>query len=318
MRRFLVPIVVVIIFFGIYLWWQHATSPVNPLDQTKRLFVIQKGEGIRVIADKLKSAGLINDPLAFLLFVKERGLDNKIQAGEFHLAPAMDAQEIAIALQVGTFDLQITIPEGKRAEEIADILQKSISGYQDSWRAQLNTNEGYLFPDTYSFTRDTTIDQVIQTMRDNFQRKYAEIANGSGSTTTLNDTVTIASLVAREAKYAEDRPLVASVIFNRLHLGMPLQIDATIQYALSYQMQEGTWWKKDLTESDLQIDSPYNSYTHTGLPPTPISNPGLADLQAVVQAPQTDYLFYISDKSGHNHFAKTLAEQNANIQKYGL
>src|SRR6185437_13331910 len=120
------------------------------------------------------------------------------------------------------------------------------------------------------------------------------------------------------AKYAQDRPLVASVILNRIAAGMPLQVDATVQYALGYQPDENSWWKSELSVDDLKIDSPYNTYTNTGLPPTPISNPGLDTLTAVVNAPQTNYLFYVSDKSGHNHYEATFQEQLADQQKYGI
>jgi UPF0755 protein len=109
---------------------------------------------------------------------------------------------------------------------------------------------------------------------------------------------------------------VASVILNRFKAGMKLDIDATVQYALGYQPLEKTWWKKDLTQDDLKIDSPYNTYTNPGLPPGPISNPGLASIKAVVEAPETDYVFYVSDSSGKLHFAKTLEEHNENVRKY--
>jgi UPF0755 protein len=302
---------------GGFLWWQNSLTPVNSADETQQTFVINKGEGVHAIADQLQSLGLIKNATTFYLLVKQLGLQDKIQAGEFHLSPAMSAKEIAEALQVGTFDLQITIPEGKRAEEIADILQSKLPAYQESWRQKLIVHEGYLFPDTYSFTKDATIDEIIQTMTSNFNQKYMTL---SASTRNLSkeDTVILASIVEREARYQEDRPLVASVLLNRLKIGMALQVDASVQYALGYQPTEKTWWKKDLSLDDLKFVSFYNTYLNTGLPPTPISNPGLEALQAVRTAPQTNYMYYISDKSGRNHYESTLEQQTADRQRYGI
>jgi len=311
-------VLLLLVLGGVAVWWNNGTAPVNPSNQTRKLFVINKGEGIREIANNLKEKGFIKDPVTFFLLIKKRGLDGKIQAGEFYIAPSMNASQIAEALQVGTFDIRVTIPEGKRAQEVADILQEQFSTFQESWRSKLAAQEGYLFPDTYSFSKDADIDSIITTMTDNFEKKYANIPDGRKNTLSKSQIVTISSMVEREAKYQEDRPLVASVIFNRLQAGMPLQLDATVQYALGFQPAEKTWWKKDLIADDLQFNSAYNTYQNVGLPPTPISNPGLEVLTAVVEAPSTDFLYYVSDKSGHNHYAKTLAEHDANIKKYGL
>jgi len=135
---------------------------------------------------------------------------------------------------------------------------------------------------------------------------------------TKAQIVIIASIVEREAKFPQDRPLVASVILNRLNAGLPLQVDATGQYALGYQTDQKSWWKTDLTDADLQVNSPYNTYLNTGLPPAPISNPGLEALKAVINAPQTNYLFYISDKNGNNHYEATADQHDADVKKYGL
>ena len=300
---------------GAAAWWINGTMPADPSDRTTRNFSVNKGEGIREIANDLKAQGLIRDSVAFFLLVKQQRLDGKIQAGEFHLSPAMSAAEIARALQVGTFDIQITFPEGKRAEEIADILKEHMPTYDESWRQMLSTNEGYLFPDTYSLPKDADITAIVTAMRNNFDQKYAQIPTVR-TDFTKEDIVKIASLVEREARHDEDRPLVASVIINRLKINMKLDIDATIQYALGYNNLEKTWWKKNLTIEDIRLEDPYNTYETQGLPPTPISNPGLAVLKAVNEAPETDYIYYLSDDTGHNHYSKTLAEHHANVKKY--
>lgn len=304
-------------FFGAIAWWQNSSAPVNKHDSTKKTFSIEQGMGVREIANELKAEGLIKDPVVFFLIVKQLGLDGKIQAGQFYLSPSMSAPEIAKALQVGTFDVQVTIPEGKRAEEVAEILQGKFSQYDDSWVPALKAHEGYLFPDTYAFPKDASIDDIVKKMTDTFDEKLATLPSGRRNLSE-DELVTIASMVEREALYAEDRPLVASVIFNRIKEGMVLNIDATIQYALGYQPAQKTWWKKSLSLDDLEVASSYNTYKNAGLPPGPISSPGLDVLQAVMNAPDTDYLFYVSDKQGHNHYTKTLESHNANIEKYGL
>jgi UPF0755 protein len=248
--------------------------------------------------------------------VKQKNIGGKIQAGQFQLSPSMSAGEISDVLQIAKDDVTITVPEGKRSEEIAEILKAHFSTYQPSWEQQLDANEGYLFPDTYAFDKNVTIDTIIATMKNNFNKKYASIPNVKKSNLSESQIVTIASIVEREAKFPQDRPLVASVILNRISAGMPLQVDATVQYAIG---EPGNWWPT-LTDSGGNIapSSAYNTYTNTGLPPSPISNPGLESLEAVVNAPRTNYLYYISDSSGHNHYEETYDQQKADIQKYGV
>ena len=317
-RLFFLLIVLGCIVLGTYVWWKSELAPVNRNDNAQKKFIIQSGEGIKTIAEDLQQQGFIRSQWAFFILVKELGLSGKLQAGEFYLSPAMNATQVAESLKTGTFDVWVSIPEGKRADEIADILKQQLPTYQESWRQTLDENEGHLFPSRYRFPQNTSLDLVLSTMKKQFDNTYNNIVDGKKNSLSKNDIVTIASIIEREAKFTDDRPIVASVILNRLKLGMPLQLDSTVQYALGYQPTEQTWWKKDLTADDLQTNSPYNTYLNPGLPPGPISNPGFESLTAVVNAPETDYLYYISDKSGHNHYAKTLDEHNANIKKYGI
>src|SRR5258708_3939509 len=284
-----------------FLWWQNGTSAVDKNNKSQVTFVVGKGEGVREIANSLKKEGLIKDPTAFFLLVRfGLNLDNKIQAGDHRLSPSMNATETAKALTTASNDIWITVPEGQRAQEIADNLQKEIPSYQESWRIKLEANEGYLFPDTYLIPKTADINLILTLFKNNFKNKYSTITTSKDQ----NEIVTVASLVEREAKHAEDRPLVASVIYNRLNMGMKLDIDATVQYVLGYQKDEKRWWKKNLTLDDIKINSPYNTYRNAGLPPTPISNPGVASLQAAANPAKTNYLYYISDKSGVNHYAE--------------
>jgi len=314
----LIIVLLLLIVGGVAAWWVTAISPVDISDKSTQLFVVKKGEGVREIAKNLKDENLIRDSVAFFLIIRQQNLDNKIQAGDFRLSRSMNSQTIAGNLTHGSLDEWVTFPEGVRAEEIADILKGKIRTYDDSWRTSLAEHEGYLFPDTYLIPADANVDNVISIMTNTFEAKYATVSGPRTSKLTKEELITIASMVEREARFADDRPLVASVILNRLQIGMALNIDATIQYALGYQTDQQTWWKHGLSYDDLRIKSPYNSYTNAGLPPTPISNPGLDVMQAVANAPETNYVYYISDKSGHNHYATTLQQHNANIAKYGL
>jgi len=324
------PVLLIIIFFifvFISLWWSHGTQAVNKNDATQRIFVVEKGTGVREIASKLKQENLIKDPTVFFLLVKQNGLDGKIQAGDFRLSSSMTALEIAKALTHGTLDIWITIPEGKRATEIGQILKEKMPNYMPIWNDELIKYEGYLFPDTYLFSRDANIQTIIKTMTGTFENKFAQIPNPHNM--KKSDIVTIASLIERETKPVQDRPIVASVIENRLSLGMPLQLDATVQYIVgtqkcklsTFNSQLSTscnWWPHNFTSNDLAIPSLYNTYITVGLPPTPIANPGFESLKAAANPAQTDYLYYISDPKGAYHYAKTFEGHNANITKYGL
>ena len=300
------------------LWWKNGTLPVNSKASSQKIFVVRKGQGVREISYNLKQQGLIKDPIVFFIITKKMGYDKKIEAGDFRLSPSMNTWDIANSLTHGTLDIWVTIPEGKRTEEVAEILKKNIPTFQQSWIQSLITDEGYLFPDTYLIPKDATIDLISTMMKDNFQQKFDSAKNTKITNLTDRETIIMASLVEREAKADIDRPMVASVIYNRISIDMKLDIDATLQYALGYQTDEKRWWKKELTSQDKTINSPYNTYTNPGLPPGPISNPGLASIKASLNPAKTDYLFYISDANGTNHYAKTMAEHNANIKKYGL
>lgn len=314
----IIIVAVVLAIFGILslFWWEIGVLPANSSDKTPKIFVVGKGEGVREIANNLKREGLIRDAVVFFLLARQQGLDKQIQAGDFRLNPSMNANQVANNLTHGTLDIWVTIPEGLRAEEIADILKDKMPSYKEDWRQMLDQNEGYLFPDTYLIPRDADINLVLSLLKNNFQQKYQSVVQTKTTNLTDADTITVASIIEREAVYAEDRPLVASVIMNRINIGMVLGADPTVQYAVGYQTDTKSWWKKDLTVDDLVINSPYNTRKNPGIPPGPISNPGLSAIEAALKPAKTDYLYYFSDKQGHLHFATTLDGHNANIKKY--
>lgn len=316
MRKLLIVLVLALVFgFAIFAYWTYGNQPANAQDESQKIFVIDKGASIREIGNSLKKEGLIRDPVIFFIYIKLYGQDKNIQAGDYRLSSSMTLRKIVDGLNHGTLDRWVTISEGVRAEEIADLLAQNLLSFDESWRARLNENEGYLFPDTYLVPKDADIELVISILKGNFDKKIKEEGLDRDEQ-GLNRAVIIASLIEREAKLEIDRPLVSSVINNRLRIGMKLDIDATIQYALGYQKDNKRWWKQSLTNEDKKFDSPYNTYLNAGLPPTSISNPGIRAIQAALKPAATDYLYYISDATGKNHYAKTLQEHRANIQKF--
>ena len=302
---------------GFYLYYQEGTLPVDKQSQESKVFVIRPGENLNDIANNLADQKLIRNKIVFYLVVKRFGIERNIQAGDFRLSPAMNTPELAKSLTHGTLDVWMTILEGMRKEEVAQVVAQSLNIPEIEFLKY--AREGYLFPDTYLVPKNATAAAVIKIFEDNFNRRFTEElrekARNKGF--TVEQVITLAALVEREARLAEDRQKVASVLLKRLENNMKLDIDATVQYLLGYQPEEKSWWKKELTLADLKVDSPYNTYKNAGLPPGPIANPGLASIKAVVEADtDTPYLYYVSDISGRLHFAETLEEHNENIRKY--
>lgn len=312
----LISLLALILISG-YLFYREGTLPVNKKSKSTVIFVIEKGENLNSIINNLSKADLIRSRLIFYLIIKQLGIERDIQAGDFRLSKAMNAFELADELQHGTIDVWITIPEGLRKEEIASILSEKFDLSQKDFIAQ--AEEGYLFPDTYLIPKDPNPKQIIDIMTSTFWKKYSGNIQNKANKKILTDKkiVILASIVEREAKYDQDRAQVASILLRRYLTDYPLQVDATIQYALGYQAKEYRWWKKSLTFDDLKYVSPYNTYLNTGLPPTAICNPGLASIKAVIDADKnTPYLFYLSDPKGTTHYAKTYEDHLINIEKY--
>lgn len=318
MKRLTVLLILLIIVgLGGILWWKNGVSPVNPSSKESAIFVVQKGTGLKEIAGKLETAGLIKNRVIFFLYARFRKLEEKIQAGSFRLSQSMTTEEIAQNLTHGTLDIWVTISEGKRAAEIAEILKEKIPAYASSWPNILASNEGYLFPDTYLIPKDASIEMVVNQMRENFEQKY-DTLDKTTTKLTKKEIVILASLIEREAITDAERPIIAGILLNRLNNAMPLQVDSTIQYAKGQNVSNKKWWEPILVEEYETVASDYNTYLFAGLPPGPISNPGLEALYAAAFPAQTDYLYYLHDKNRQIRYAKTLREHNANIEKYGL
>lgn len=282
--------------------------PRDANNNTKYSLIIENGEGVSKIAEKLSEKNLIKSTLFFKIYVKVTGKSSRLQAGTYKLSPSENLSSIVSALTAGkTEDITITIPEGLRREEIADILGSALGEkIKEDFLILSKNKEGYLFPDTYFVKRDTKAEEIIKKMTDNFENKYKEIAVRTNL--SKDETITLASIIERETKYDEDRSLVSGILYKRLINNWPLEADATVQYALGF-------WKKKLTQEDLNTKSPYNTRKNLGLPPSPITNPGLKSLIAAANPINSSYWFYLSDLKGNMHYARTLEEHEANIVK---
>ena len=174
-----------------------------------------------------------------------------------------------------------------------------------------------MFPDTYLIPKDATAQIVANQLRSTFTSKVEQSIIGNLKTSSsLEEVVTIASLIEREAKTAQEKPIIAGIISNRIKLGMLLQIDATVQYIKGYDSNENTWWPQVTRDDYTRGKSPYNTYTNLGLPPAPIANPGIDSIRAALEPQETEYLYYIHDTEGKVHFAKTVEEHNRNVRDY--
>ena len=311
-------ILLLIIIIGLFLYYKEGTLLVNSKDKTAKIFVVNRGEGVNSIVKRLDNERLIRNRIIFYILIKKMGIAGNIQAGDFRLSPSMTATQIAKALTKGTLDVWVTIVEGLRKEEIANLVSRDFSIPESEFLEY--ALEGYLFPDTYLIPREATAGAIINILTNNFNRRYSDELKQIANRKNLSDyeVLILASLVEKEAKHDTDRVKVASIILKRWRRGWPLQVDATVQYAIGYQPNEKTWWKKNLTADDLVIDSPYNTYKHRSLPPTPIGNPGLASITAVLKADEnTPYWFYISSRDGSKmYYAKTAEEHAENIRKH--
>lgn len=312
-RLFSLVIIFLILFLVIRGWWGEQLAPSSK-DENIKTVIIPKGKSADEIGKLLKKEGLVKSESAFSLYVKMQGLSSKLSAGTFKLSASMSIPEVAGALSGIPSETWVTLLEGWRVEEMADKLNGELK--IDNGEFLKQAKEGYMFPDTYLFPNDVTAEQIVKAMRDNFDKKFSEDLKSKihGLGLTKEQGLILASIVEREGRSQEVRRMVASILLKRLKIDMGLNADATIQYALGYQKQEKSWWKRQLTHEDLKVDSPYNTYLYRGLPPTPICSPSLSSLQAIADAnPSIPYLYYYHDSKGNSHYAKNLEEHNQNV-----
>lgn len=308
--------VIFLAFVAVYAWWRDGTSPVDLNETSPVVFVIPKGESVRSVSGRLAQERLVRSATAFYLLVKYLRIETQIQAGDFRLTRAMDAESVARELTHGIVDIWVTTLEGWRVEEIATKLARELDIPEREFLTV--AREGYMFPDTYLIPREATAGAIAALFEKTFQDKVTLQMKQDALTVGLSfpQIVILSSIVEREGKTDQDRPIIAGILLNRLKIGMPLQADATVQYALGYQPLEKTWWKKILLEGDKKVHSPFNTYEVKGLPPSPIANPGLSSLRAVVYPVSSDDLYYLHGPDGVLHTAKTSEEHVGNINKF--
>jgi UPF0755 protein len=314
------------------LWYDGLLTQPLDLSGQEQTFTIEIGESVTSVANHLEGVGLIRDAESFRSYLIYSGLDTSIQAGDYQLSTAMSAMDIAHELQDATpEEVTFVVLPGWRVEEVAESLSTSgLSITQDEFLTAakgpprqydfLNgagSVEGFLYPDSYIFSRNlSSAEEMINEMVRNFAvHLTSDLTDGfQRQGLTVYQAVTLASMVEREAVQDEEKVLIASVYLNRLNIGMKLDADPTVQYAIGYNFLQQTWWTNPLSLIDLQVNSLYNTYRYEGLPPTPIANPSLGALRAVASPAETNYLFFRArcDGSGYHDFSETFDEHLQN------
>ncbi len=307
-----VVVTAALLAFG--LWW--VLQPAQSTQVGTRAFIVPKNQSARQIGERLEEAGLVRNKFMFAVVVRWLGLSSKLQAGTFQLSPSWSPSRIAQQMTQGTNDTWVKITEGWRREEIAEYLaaQEDLTDFDETEFLKLTAGqEGRLFPDSYLVPRQVTAEGMQAILTVTFDKKVVQGLSEElkASKMSLNQVITLASIIEREAANADQRRLVSGVLHNRLEIGMPLQVDATLQYVKG---SASNWWDEALIV-DKQLKSPFNTYLNAGLPPAPISNPSLDAIEAALQPKASDYLYYLH-ADGEMYLAKTLAEHNANVQKY--
>ncbi len=318
-------------YSALLLWYDGMLT--NPLDRNgqEQEFTVEQGESVDEIASNLEIVGLIRDAGALRSFLIYSGLDTTIQSGKYKLSAAMSAIEIARKLQDATpEEVTFVILPGWRLEEIAaslttsglsfsadEFLTAARSAHLDyDFFAGASTTEGFLFPDSYIVPRGVTANDFVSGLLRNFALHLTPDINNQFQKQglTVYQAVTLASIVEHEAVHDEEKPLIASAYLNRLKINMKLDADPTVQYALGYSPINQSWWTNPLSLIDLQVNSSYNTYLNSGLPPTPIANPSLNALRAVAFPAQTNYPYIRAkcDGSGYHDFSATFDEHLKN------
>ncbi len=302
--------------------------PVGPPIKNST-FEVPPGASFTRVANELQNEGYISDALYFKIYAKLIGKATEIRMGEYALSSEMTPPQVLSIITSGiSVQKTFTIPEGENIFEIADILANHEIGtreeflklFRDSHRVQkilgenFSSFEGYLFPETYNYTKYTTPEDVLEMMVNSFKRVWAEMGEGRSSL-SRHQVVTLASVVEKETGAPEERPVIASVFHNRLNKRMRLQSDPTILYGL---LVETGKMKKNIRKKDILKKNPYNTYTVKALPAGPIANPGREAIAAVLKPKTTDFLYFVSRNDGTHVFSKTYQEHNKAVRVYQL
>jgi UPF0755 protein len=323
-------LVLLMVIAGAAGWWFYTgiDRPYKGYDAPEVFVEIPQGAGSVAIARRLADAGVVHDVNSFRLALWITGEGRHLQAGEYRFDQPVSARQVAGKIARGeVFVRPITFPEGLTIKQMAALYEaKGFGPAKDFTDAAANHAlvaaidpeakdlEGYLFPDTYKLPRRATAAQLVGRMVQSFMKALTPELIEAAETRqlTVRQFVTLASIVEKETGNKDERPLVAAVYSNRLRIGMPMQCDPTVIYALDRLGR----YTGNLTREDLQFDSKYNTYRYPGLPPGPIASPGRASLEAAAHPADAGYLYFVSKNDGSHAFSSTLDEHNRNVQKY--
>ena len=271
---------------------------------------VSEGMNHTDIAELLEEKGVVRSALYLNFILSEMFTNDFVQAGTYRFDTPLTTREVAEIITKGTHTtplLKITFPEGFSVKDIREYLPAT---FEETNTMNISSLEGSLFPDTYFISSDLSFDALIELMQTTFDEKMESIAPKlEVSTLSKEEVIILASIVEREAKDTTSKKMVAGILENRLAIDMPLQVDAAFMYLLHKKSSE-------LTQDDLKVDSPYNTYTHSGLPPTPIANPGMESILAVLEPTPSKYLYYLTAEDGTFYYAKTFEEHKANKERY--
>ena len=301
-------VIIVVVLLGVYALVRAPSTPVNTTT------LIAQGDSALSVAHELADMGVITSPYPLWLVLRLSGGDSQVRTGTYRFNAPQSLFAITRRLLTADYGLpsvRLTFPEGYTSFDIARDLHKALPGISEQgFLAMAKPYEGYLFPDTYDIAGTADASSVIEILRDNFTTRTTSLQKAMlGTKRSFGDIVIVASLVEKEARTDENRRLVAGVLWNRVDKDMPLQVDAVFGYIYGRDTYSPS-------QSDLQVDSPYNTYRNKGLPPGPINNPGLAALEAAANPTKTNYFYYLTGNDNLMHYATTYAGHQANLQKY--
>ncbi len=326
MKKAGVIFLLLVIAAAAFLWVEHNSQPAESWNQApprERLITVEKGKSLAGIAGKLERKGAIRSELFFRYYARFLGYDKKLQAGTYRFPPDVSPREILEMMSEGAIETaRLSIPEGLTVEEIASRTADNLDIAEDEFMEAVRKGgegrdylpsreevdyrlEGFLYPTTYSVPFDISAERLIDVMLDKFENRWLEELREAeapiNSNLSENELIIIASLVEKEARLVEEKPLIAGVIYNRLEKDMKLQIDATVQYSLPRRQER-------LLYRDLEVESRYNTYLHRGLPPGPIASPGDNAISAAINPEESNYLFYFARSDGSHVFTESYEE----------
>jgi len=323
---FSVMLITGIVFIVLIYNYGNTPASSSPIEQVVE---IKPGMTLRQVSNFLADKKLLDEPSAFVLYTYLQGKQNRIQAGEYRFSPSVPPWQILESLTNGTAILySVTIPEGYRITEIAELLEKKGLVNKEAFIAETRNKksledlqissggslEGYLYPETYKFTKAAGAQKIIKTLVDTFKQRVQKpelMQQANTGKLTFHEIITLASLIEKETGLGTERKLISSVFHNRLVKKMRLQTDPTVIYAMAN-------FDGNIRKKDLSIDSPYNTYKYFGLPPGPIASPGLDSIRAALEPDQSDYLYFVSRKNGSHQFSTNYEDHNRAVQKYQL